>query len=109
MSRRGPAPLAVALRYRPGRDPAPRVAASGRGLLGERILALAREHGVPLREDPALAEALAGLPPGEAVPPALYLAVAEVLAFAYALREGFAERNDQEKGRADSDIGKKGC
>lgn len=78
--------MAVALRYEPESDRAPRVAAAGRGPVGERILTLARQHGIPVEEDPTLAEALARVPLGAEVPPALYLAVAEVLAFAYGLR-----------------------
>ncbi len=70
---------AVALRY-DGRG-APRVTATGSGATAERILAVARAHGVPLHEDPALAEALAAIPLGEEIPRELYVAVAEVLAF----------------------------
>lgn len=75
---------AAALRYEHGAS-APKVAAAGRGLVAERILAAAREAGVPVREDPALAEALAKLDLGEHVPEALWAAVAEALAWAYAL------------------------
>lgn len=76
---------AVALRYTPGRDPAPVVAAAGRGPLAEEILRRARAAGVPVHEDAALAHALATLDVGAAIPPALYLAVAEVLAHIYRL------------------------
>ena len=75
---------AAALRYEKGAS-APKIAASGAGLVAERILAAAREAGVPVREDPALAEALAKLDLGEHVPEALWAAVAEALAWAYAL------------------------
>lgn len=81
--RNEPPDLAVALRY-DGRD-APRVAAAGRGELAARIERIAREHGIPLREEPELAAALAQVPPGEEIPRELYVAVAEVLAFAYFL------------------------
>jgi flagellar biosynthesis protein len=64
---------------------APRVVAAGAGLVAERIVALARESGVPVREDPALVQALAVLELGEEVPRALYVAVAETLAWAYGL------------------------
>ena len=74
---------ASALRYE-GRD-APRVVASGRGPSAERILELAREAGIPVREDAALAEALATLELGDAVPNELYAAVAEALVWAYRL------------------------
>jgi flagellar biosynthesis protein len=74
---------AAALRY-DGRD-APRVVATGRGLVAEKILESAREAGVPLREDPVLMEALATLELEQEIPPELYRAVAEALAWAYRL------------------------
>ena len=74
---------AVAVRYRTDEDPAPRIAASGSGPVAERILALAKEHGLPLREDPDLVEALAVLDLGAMIPPELYEVIAEVLACAY--------------------------
>ncbi len=49
--------------------------------VADEILQIARENDVPLREDPALTEALATLNAGERVPPELFRAVAEVLAF----------------------------
>jgi flagellar biosynthesis protein len=64
---------------------APKVVASGKGLVAERILAAAREAGVPVKEDRALAEALAGLELDAEIPEDLYKAVAETLAWAYAL------------------------
>ncbi len=74
---------AAALGYRQGVDSAPRVVAKGRGWLAERIISLAREHGVPIREDKALVEILSTLDMYEETPPALYRAVAEVLAYIY--------------------------
>jgi len=75
---------ATALRYEKG-EHAPRVTATGAGLVAERILAAAREAGIPVREDPALAEALGKLELGADVPPELWTAVAETLAWAYRL------------------------
>lgn len=74
---------AAALRY-DGRD-APRVVATGRGRVADRILEAARAAGVPLREDPVLMEALATLELDQEIPPELYRAVAEALAWAYRL------------------------
>ncbi len=74
---------AAALRYTEGVDAAPRVVARGRGWLAERMIALAREHGVPVHEDRALVEILSTLDTHEEIPPELYRAVAEVLAFIY--------------------------
>jgi flagellar biosynthesis protein len=75
---------AAALRYTDA-DEAPEVVAAGAGEIARRILEAAREAGVPVREDPALAEALAQLDVGRAIPPELYVAVAEALVWAYRL------------------------
>lgn len=75
---------AAALRYQRG-DRAPRVVASGAGVIAERIVAAAREAGVPVAEDPGLARALAALELDREIPEALYTAVAEALAWAYRL------------------------
>lgn len=77
-------PRATALSYHAG-DRAPKVVATGAGLIADRIMEAAREAGVPVRSDPALANALAQLDLGAEVPPALYTAVAETLAWAYRL------------------------
>ena len=71
--------LAVALRYT--EPEAPKVVAVGRGWLGEKIVEAAREHGVPLEENPALAEALSHIELDVEIPEELYVAVAEILAF----------------------------
>src|SRR5579875_158315 len=67
---------------------APRVVATGRGYIAERIIAAAQEAGVPVKSDPGLAHALAALDLGEEIPEALYRAVAETLAWAYELDAG---------------------
>lgn len=74
---------AIALAY-DGRT-APRVTAKGQGYVAEKILALARAHDVPLYEDAALMQLLARVELGEQIPTSLYVAVAEVIAFAYRL------------------------
>jgi len=71
--------LAVALRY--DAPDAPRVVAVGRGELGQRIIDTAREHGVPLETNPALAEALSAIELDTAIPEALYEAVALIIGF----------------------------
>lgn len=79
-------PLRVtALRYQAGVSHAPVVVARGSGLLAQRILEAAREAGVPVREDPALAAALTQLELDEQIPEELYAAVAEALVWAYRL------------------------
>lgn len=75
--------IAVALRY-DGRD-APRVTAKGEQALAQAICDIAREHDVPLYENPQLAVVLSQIELGEEIPEALYRAVAEVIAFAYLL------------------------
>ncbi|HEU4975142.1 MAG TPA: EscU/YscU/HrcU family type III secretion system export apparatus switch protein [Baekduia sp.] len=77
---------AAALRYdREGGDQAPRVVAAGAGEIAGRIVEIAREQGVPVHEEPALAEALARLELEQEIPPELFAAVAEVLVWAYGL------------------------
>jgi len=74
---------AVAIAY--DGNGAPRVSASGEGHLAEQIEDIARAHDVPMLEDAALSGFLARVPPGEEIPQELYLAVAQVLVFAYGL------------------------
>jgi flagellar biosynthesis protein len=74
---------AAALQYRAGIDTAPSIVAKGRGLVAEKILALAREHGIPIREDRNMVEILSTLNLYEEIPADLYKAVAEILAFIY--------------------------
>ena len=74
---------ATALRYEG--TGAPKVTASGQGYIAERILEVARENGIPIREDPALSRALEALELGEEIPEDLYKAVAEAIAWAYSL------------------------
>jgi flagellar biosynthesis protein len=78
-----PARRVTALRYEG--EGAPKVVASGQGHVAEKILAAAQAAGVPVREDPQLAAALAALGVGKEIPEELWLAVAEVLAWAYGL------------------------
>lgn len=73
--------LAVALAYERGTHQAPRVAAKGYGLVAERIVALAEEHGIVVEADPALAQALAGVELDAEIPVELFDAVAEVIGF----------------------------
>lgn len=72
--------MAVALKYAPG-DLAPRVVAKGRGLIAEEIIARAREHGVYVHESPELVALLSQVDIDAHIPPTLYLAVAELLAW----------------------------
>ena len=76
---------AAALRYTG--TGAPRVVAAGRGHVAAAILETAREAGVPVHEDPELADALAALALGDEVPEELWAAVAEALAWAYSVSD----------------------
>ena len=78
---------ATALRYEEGME-APKVVASGRGLIADRIIEEAKAAGIPVKEDPALAQALAALELDQQIPGDLYGAVAEALAWAYRLDVG---------------------
>ncbi|NGZ06145.1 MAG: EscU/YscU/HrcU family type III secretion system export apparatus switch protein [Magnetococcales bacterium] len=80
---------AVALRYQRQQDTAPRVTASGRGLIAETIMKKARDAGVTMMEDPDLVDLLGKIPVGETIPPTLYKAVAEVLAYVYRMNKSF--------------------
>ena len=80
-------PLAVALAYRTG-ETAPRVVARGRGALAEAIIERAREAGVYVHESPELVALLAQVDLDQRIPPQLYLAVAELLAWLYRLERG---------------------
>ncbi len=82
---------AVALRYVRGEDSAPVVTAKGAGAIAERILEIAKENDIPLYQDPDLVEILAKVDLGNVIPPELYQAVAEVLAFVYNLNRKMVE------------------
>ena len=85
MARRKGISQAAALRYQEVTDPAPVVVASGKGVLADRIVEIAREAQIPVVEDAALVSALLALELGEEIPPELYQAVARVLVFVYDL------------------------
>lgn len=87
-----PRKRAAALRYKQGEDAAPRLVAKGSGRTAERIVEIARSHGVPVHEDRDLVEVLSALDLGDAIPPELYKAVAEVLAFVYRMNGAFPPR-----------------
>jgi len=82
-----PEHIAIALRYEQGKMPAPVVIAKGAGLLAEKIKEIAREHGIPVIENKALAQLLwKTVEIGKEIPVTLYRAVAEILAYVYRLK-----------------------
>ena len=78
---------AVALAYSQD-DEAPLVVAKGRGLIDEQIISRAREHGVYVHESPELVSLLLQIDLDQRIPPQLYIAVAELLAWIYRLESG---------------------
>ncbi|MDV6376732.1 EscU/YscU/HrcU family type III secretion system export apparatus switch protein [Sporosarcina sp. GW1-11] len=85
---------AVALSYEPEVSDAPKVIAKGKGKIAENILERAKQHNVPIQEDPSLLELLGQLNVNETIPEELYQAVSEVFAYIYRL--------DKEKGSGSS-------
>lgn len=81
-----PQTRAIALSYDLKKMPAPTVSAEGKGHIAERIIALAKENNIPIKEDPDLVTVLAQLDVGQIIPGELYAVVAEVLAFVYKLK-----------------------
>lgn len=86
---------AAALSYEPGEDNAPKVVASGKGVIAEKIIEKAKEANIPVYEDEHLAEALTSIRLGSEIPEELYDVVAEVLAFISRLDCKFAEYMDK--------------
>ena len=64
----------------------PTLSAKGAGDLAEKIITLAKEYDIPIHEEPGLVSVLAKLKLGEEIPRELYIAVAEVIAFAYMIK-----------------------
>ena len=77
---------AIALEYNPD-EAAPKVIATGKGILAEKIIEKAKEANVPVHQDSKLAGTLSKLEIGDMIPPELYEAVAEILVFVDALEK----------------------
>lgn len=84
---------AVALRYDHEAGAAPKVTATGQGEVARRIIAAAQAAGVDIVEDPDLLEILGRIPIGEDIPPELFQAVAEILAFIYRINGRYSASN----------------
>lgn len=101
MSEKKPKRSAVALHY--DEKNAPRITAKGQAAIADEIIALAEQHEIPLHEDRELVALLSQLDLGTEIPRELYIAVAEVLAFAYMLTgkvpEGWREKGKGKKKR----------
>ena len=90
MQHDGPRNSAVALAYDKDDDAAPRVVAKGYGILAQNIVRSAREHGLYVHESPELVSLLMQVDLDRHIPPQLYQAVAELLAWLYALEAASA-------------------
>ena len=78
---------AIALQYDPDQDLAPRVTAAGKNKLAKKIISLAKKQGIPIHQDPFLADALAQVSISEYIPPELYSLVAEILAYIFRIQQ----------------------
>ena len=85
---------AVALKYDMQQDAAPRVIAKGKGHVAEHILAMAQQNSIPVYQNKTLVNMLMALEIDREIPPELYKAIAEVMAYVYQM--------DKEKGRANA-------
>lgn len=83
---------AVAIIYDEDKSSAPKVVASGKGTLAEKIIETAREAGVHIHEDENLVELLSKVPLGDEIPVELYQTVAEVLSFVYKMNEKYKDK-----------------
>ena len=84
-----PTRFAAALRYKPDRDYAPIVVASGQGDIADTILKIAEEAGVPNYVEPGLAKVLSKLEPGTPIPRETYRLVAEIITFIWKLDQQY--------------------
>lgn len=73
----------VALKFDPAKDSAPKMAAKGRGYIADKILEIAKEFDIPIKEDRDLIELLYKIEIEEEIPSELYMVIAEILAFIY--------------------------
>lgn len=84
--------VAAALGFDPDRDDAPRVLASGKGHIAQKIIELAKENDLPVYKDERLAHQLQNLEIGESIPPELYHIVAEILIFIGGIDQNYSKR-----------------
>ncbi|MBN4079718.1 EscU/YscU/HrcU family type III secretion system export apparatus switch protein [bacterium AH-315-C08] len=80
---------AVSLQYKKGRNAAPKVTAKGQGWVAEKIIKMAQENNIPIREDKDLLHLLSEIDVGQEVPESLYKVIAELLAWVYQLNQNY--------------------
>ncbi|MFT5726687.1 MAG: flagellar biosynthesis protein [Desulforhopalus sp.] len=90
-SRSGPK-KAIAILYEDGDGTVPKVVASGKGTIAEKIIETAQEAGIHIQQDANLVELLAKVDVGQEIPVELYQTVAEVLAFVYKVNNRFKDK-----------------
>lgn len=83
---------AVALIFNEEQDRAPRVAAKGAGYVAEQILAAAKKHAIPIYQNKTLSSMLMAVELDREIPPELYKAVAEILAYIYRIDQSMGKR-----------------
>ena len=81
---------AVSLQYKKGKNAAPKVTAKGQGWMADRIIKMAQENNIPIREDKDLLHLLSEIDVGQEVPESLYKVVAELLAWVYQLNQSYS-------------------
>ena len=81
----------VSLKYKKGYDSAPKITAKGKGWVAEKIIKMAHENNIPIREDRDLLNLLSEIDVGQEVPESLYKVVAELLAWVYQLNQNFQQ------------------
>ncbi len=86
---------AVALKYDMERDTAPRVVAKGRGHVAENIMAVAQKNTVPVYQNKTLVNMLMALELDREIPPELYRAIAEVMAYVYRIDKKAEKKKPQ--------------
>lgn len=83
---------AVSLEYDAQKNQAPMVTAKGQGPIADKIISLANQHNIPIKEDPDLVQVLSKVDINQEVPPAVYQVVAELLTFVYQVNESYREK-----------------
>ena len=83
---------AVSLEYDAQKNQAPKVTAKGQGPIADKIITLARENNIPIKEDPDLVQVLSLVDINQEIPPSVYKVVAELLTFVYQLNEHYRQK-----------------
>jgi flagellar biosynthesis protein len=91
--KKGARKTAVAIQYDRATMPAPEVVAKGRGIVAEKLIAMAKEHGIPIVEDKLLVEMLDKLNLNQQIPGELYQVVAEILVAVYKAEAGVKKKS----------------